>query len=515
MTANSLAQEKDGMSNQSTTLRFMLGIALSALSGLMLLLSFPPYGLWPMAWVALVPALFAQYRLLPRRWSSLAVAMYALFWLGPYLARLFGTEFGPFFTYLGALIAVLNVFISTERKFHEVTGFRWFVLYGVLGWVGVEMIRATFIPLLATNAFIGYTQATQAWLFQPVAIFSVYGFNLVIILINYALAQGLLAWYDRKWQPAGVRVDGSLSNRWLAITGAVLVAWIGLSLVMLRSDPMEAPTVHVAALRSGFPLPAFQDELNTDQVRFDTFARQARQAAAQGAQVLFTSEMMFNFDPQLLYTEEFRTIARETNTYIFVAYTEVKEGLPFRNETVLLSPSGEFSAVYAKNHNTPGEPRSPGAGVYPVFDTPFGTMGALICHDANYTDVSRRLTANGAQLIAAGFREFRGAGEQLWTNVTFRAVENHTAMVVTGAAYLSAIIDQNGRQIALDASHDASPLVMVGDVPLGSGPTLYTSTGDMLGWVALAGLVFFAVLQNVVERRAKKAAKASQSSPPE
>ena len=34
MTANPLAQEKDGMSNQSTTLRFMLGIALSALSSL-------------------------------------------------------------------------------------------------------------------------------------------------------------------------------------------------------------------------------------------------------------------------------------------------------------------------------------------------------------------------------------------------------------------------------------------------------------------------------------------------
>ena len=88
-------------------------------------------------------------------------------------------------------------------------------------------------------------------------------------------------------------------------------------------------------------------------------------------------------------------------------------------------------------------------------------------------------------------------------------------MILLVAAFPSAIINHNGRQIALDASHDASPLVRVGDVPLGSGPTLYTSTGDMLGWVALAGLVFFAVLQNVVERRAKKAAKASQSSPPE
>ena len=33
--------------------------------------------------------------------------------------------------------------------------------------------------------------------------------------------------------------------------------------------------------------------------------------------IFFTSEMMFNFDPQLEFTEEFRAIAAETDTYIF------------------------------------------------------------------------------------------------------------------------------------------------------------------------------------------------------
>lgn len=513
MTTDSAALAKDSISTRSTTTRFVLGIVLSAASGVMLLLSFPPYGLWPLAWVALVPALFAQYRLLPLRRSSLATTMYALFWLGPYLYQLFGTEFGPFFSYLGVLIAILNIFISTERGFHEATRFRWFVLGGVAGWVGFEMVRATFIPLVATSAFIGYTQSTQAWLLQPVAVFSVYGLNAVILLVNYALAQGLLAWYDGKFQPEGARVDKRLSVRWLAITGIVLVAWIGLSVVMLNATPRDTPVVRVAALRSGLPLPAFLDEVNTDRVRFDTFARQAREAAAQGAQVLFTSEMMFNFDPQQQYTDEFRAIARETDAYIFIAYTVAKEGLPYRNETVLLSPSGGFSAAYAKIHNAPGESLSPGAGVYPVFDTRFGKMAALICHDGNYTDVSRTLAANGAQLIGAGYREFGGFGMQLWTNTTFRAVENRTALVVTGAAYVAAIIDPNGRQVALDATYDAGPLVLIGDVPMGSGPTLYTSVGDLLGWVALAGFVFFMGLQIVVERRMKQAAKAGKPAP--
>ena len=200
MTTNSQVQPEAKVSGHAA-IRFVAGIALAALSGVMLLLSFPPYGFWPLAWIALLPATFAQYRLLPLRWSALGPAPYIVFWLGPYLARLFGTEFGPFFTYLGFLIAILVFFTSNDRSFHERTGFRWFVLASTCGWVGSEMIRATFISLIATSAFIGYTQATQAWLFQPVAIFSVYGFNLLIIMVNYVLAQGLIAWYDHGLNP--------------------------------------------------------------------------------------------------------------------------------------------------------------------------------------------------------------------------------------------------------------------------------------------------------------------------
>jgi hypothetical protein len=51
-------------------------------------------------------------------------------------------------------------------------------------------------------------------------------------------------------------------------------------------------------------------------------------------------------------------------------------------------------------------------------------------------------------------------------------------------------------------------LILVGDVTLGTGEgTIYTSLGDILGWVSLAGLVVFAVYQAIDDGRAKKAAK--------
>jgi apolipoprotein N-acyltransferase len=489
--------------------RFILGILLSSLSGVMLLLAFPPYGIWWLAWFAFVPGIFAQYRLLPVKYSSLAPAIYLLVWLGPYLARLFGTEFGPFFTYLGVLVGVLSYLAYRERVFIERTRYRWLILQGVVAWVGFEMIRATFIPVIATSAFIGYSQATQAWLIQPVSIFSVYGLNIVIMLVNYALAQGAIAWYDRRQShQADLRLDGRYARNWLAAAGVLLAAWIGVSLVIMNSAPKDAPTIRVAALRANYPLPAHRDEVNTSQVRFDTFARQARQAAAQGAQVLFTSEMMFNFDPQLEFTEEFRAIAKETGAYIFIGYSVINEGEPRSNQAVLLSPKGTFSEVYNKTHIPPGEVYDVKGGSFPVFETTLGRMAALICADGNYTDVARELTTNGAQLIAAPYKEFPGFGEQLWQNMTFRAVENQTAVIVTGATSVAAIINPFGRLVALDVNKDGSEMVLTGDVSLGSGyGTLYTSLGDILGWAALAGLVAFLVYMAVEKRLNKKEAQ--------
>ncbi len=487
-------------------MRFALGILASVLSGVMLLLAFPPYGLWWLAWIALVPGIFAQYRLLPAKYSSLAPALYLLVWLGPYMARLFGTQFGPFFTYLGVFIAVIAFFAYRERIFIERTRYRWLILQGVVGWVGFEMVRATFIPVVATSAFIGYTQATQAWLIQPVSVFSIYGLDLVIMLVNYALAQGVIAWCDR-WQRLTVEASPDLrtTRTWGVVTGVVVTAWIGVSLLILGGAPKNPPTIRVAALRANYPLPAHRDEVNTSQMRFDTFERLARTAAAQGAQVLFTSEMMFNFDPQAEFTEEFRAIARETHTYIFISYSVLREGELRRNQAVLLSPDGAFSQAYNKTHIPPGEFYDVRETAFPAFATPLGRMATMICHDGNYTDVARRLARNGAQLIGAAFFEFPGFGEQLWQNETFRAVENHTALVVTGTTSVAAVIDPYGRQVALNVEKGGSEVILIGDVSLGSGQgTLYTSLGDVLGWVALAGLVAFLVYMAVEGRRARK-----------
>lgn len=58
--------------------------------------------------------------------------MALLLWLGPFMARLFGTGFGPVFTFLGVLIVLISLFANKERKFIESSGYRWFILHGVI-----------------------------------------------------------------------------------------------------------------------------------------------------------------------------------------------------------------------------------------------------------------------------------------------------------------------------------------------------------------------------------------------
>ena len=62
-------------------LRAGIGILLAIFSAVLLTLSFPPYNLWLLIWVAFIPMLVAQFRVMPRKVSSLASAIAIGGWL--------------------------------------------------------------------------------------------------------------------------------------------------------------------------------------------------------------------------------------------------------------------------------------------------------------------------------------------------------------------------------------------------------------------------------------------------
>lgn len=149
--------------NRNYWIRLGIGSLLAAVSALLLMLSFPPYNLWLLIFVGLAPMLVAQFRLMPPKISSLAPALAIGGWLGGYLTPIFAGS-GLYMTWLPLLIGGITFFTdSGVRAFHERTGYRWFIWYGALNWVGFEMIRG-FIPILGTWGFVANTLYRQPWL---------------------------------------------------------------------------------------------------------------------------------------------------------------------------------------------------------------------------------------------------------------------------------------------------------------------------------------------------------------
>lgn len=328
-------------------------------------------------------------------------------------------------------------------------------------------------------------------------------------MVNFVLAQAVLDLIPRRWQLDGAPARNPLRvRRWSLAAGIVVVAWTALSLGLYSTASTSALKVRVAAIQPNLPRAAHLDKETSQETRLDTLGIQTRDAAARGAQLIVWPELGLGFDPQTEHSAELRALAAETGAYIVIGYgLETGEG--FRNEATVLTPEGRFLGIYGKAHPVVfgGEPYGINAGTFPVYDTPLATLATIICYDLDFTDPSRKLAAQGAQVIGVPSLDFPGIAELHYTQMTFRAVENRVAMVKADTAHDSAIIDPYGHTVAWVASPEATRTTVIAEVPLGTGGTLYSRLGNWIGWLALAGMVFFMVPNPIVRPRKKPAAE--------
>ena len=476
------------------------GLALAGLSAALLRLAFPPYnrGLW--IGVAFVPMLVAQYRVLPRRGSSVAPAVAIGGWLGALLVPIFGGK-SVFMVLLPLGVGALSLLLDrSKRAFHEATSFQWFVVEGAVGWVGLEMLRSL-IPALGTWAFVGYPLWDRPGWLLPLSIVGIFGLDLVILVLNYAVALAIVAGLNRwEWGPS---VERRLWTRWLAAAVAATLLWLGTSAFLGRGMAVGGETVRVAAVQPNLPKAAHRDRVTTTDDRLARLATLTRDAAAQGAQVVVWPEMALGFDPQVEGTAALAALARETDAILVIGYV-VEGASGFRNEAVVLTPAGAWLGPYGKAHPmiTSGEPQSVSAGSFPVYDTSVGRLATMICFDASFTDVSRAYGRQGVGLLAAPSLFGPTMASLPHTMVVLRAIENRVAVVMADVAYNSAIVDPWGRVRRLVVTPEGEALTLVAEVPLGTGRTLYARAGDWIGWLCLAGMIAFGGAMRRVLRRA-------------
>jgi len=127
---------------------------------------------------------------------------------------------------------------------------------------------------------------------------------------------------------------------------------------------------------------------------------------------------------------------------------------------------------------------------FTVFKVLDGRFGTPICWENMFPGLFRRFVASGANFMVSVSNEaFYGesaAPYQILAMLAFRAVENHVSVVRCTTTGISGFIAPDGR--VLDTVRDANGKelfttgILVRDVQLSDGKTLYTRYGDLFAW---------------------------------
>lgn len=100
-------------------------------------------------------------------------------------------------------------------------------------------------------------------------------------------------------------------------------------------------------------------------------------------------------------TDYFAALSKKHDCYLVAGLPE-RDGDLVYNVAVLLGPDGDIVGKYRKV-TLPREEIARGIAPgdqYPVFETRFGKVGMMICYDVFFPEVARRLSMNGAEVIA-------------------------------------------------------------------------------------------------------------------
>jgi apolipoprotein N-acyltransferase len=478
------------------------GVLLALVTPLLIIAAFR-FGVWPLVWVAFVPMVVAQHRVLPARWSGLGPA------IG--IGGMFGFHLSPGLVDGGlpvlavvwpALMALLIApIVWRSRRFHEATAYRWFLLSAPIGWVALDFLRTRGNEVFAaTFGYPAYAMWHHPALLQPVSVFGINGLELLIFLVNWALAGAAIAWLDRGRDAEAADggrpvVSARQARRGLAVAGVALAAWMAGSLALLH-DPV--PTVTVAAVQTGVD----RDE-DASPVRYQRDIDQTRLAASQGAQLVVWNEKGLGFDPRKEHTAELKGLAAETGAHLVIGFGFDDAKGRHHNEVTLLTPDGRFVGVYGKDHpGTFAGDFSDTRGAYPVYETALGPISTIICYDLDFTDTARRMARGGARLVATPSADVPSIGEVHFTHMVFRAIENRVSMVKADNEFDSVILDPYGRVLRkVSGSAGGRQATLVAKVPLGDGRSPWVSFGDWLGWLCVAGTVGVLALARHSRRR--------------
>ncbi len=486
------------------------GIALS--SALLLILSFPDFNLWPLAWIGLVP-LFLVIAHRPIAWRAFffgwlfgSVFFYgSCYWLTYSMVHYGGLAVWA--SYLLLVPAVLTVGIFPAIFAFLLAGGikRWGLRGLVLApfvWVTLEATRLAVTGQL-WNA-LGYSQAFRPGLIQAASWGGVYAVGFLIVSANTAVAFAVLR---RSWQAWGI----SLS----VVTSVVLLILASSFFSRQQSSRGGTPDLLVIALQPNVPMEPAKSteemqELVSRHLEMSEMALGQVTVPAVPRLVIWPeSPMNFSYANDSRFRELLARFAATNNTSVLFNSLEPAPNDGSYNSALLVNQKGQRIAQYDKIRLLPfGEyvplPRwLPGARLigsivgdftpgskYSLMTVGSVRAGVFICIESAYPSIAQTLSAEGADVLINisndGYLGRTAVMRQHLANSVFRAVENGKPLLRVTNTGISAYITSQGE--VKDATGGFQRAVRTWTLSRTDGRrTLYTKYGDV--FVTICALV--------------------------
>jgi apolipoprotein N-acyltransferase len=476
------------------------------LSALLLVVSFPDFNLWPLAWVALVPLLILIARWpRPRRaflsgWLMGGCFFYGTcYWLCYSMVHYGGISKLLAYPLLvpAALIVALfpAVFALTLAQLIRPWGLKALFVSPLL-WVSLEWARLSITGQL-WNA-IGYSQAYHPALIQPARWGGVYAVGFTIVTVNAAISFAILKRSAKATAIAAV------------VTGCVVVMMLASNAIPGSSESRITPDridAVVVALQPNVPMelvksPAETQELVTRHVLMSKEALNELNSDAVPHLVIWPeSPMNFSYGTGAEFRDLVERFAQENHTSILFNSQEPAPNDGWYNSALLVNEEGRLIARYDKIRLMPfGEyvplPRwlpgsdnvraivgefTPG-NRYTLMPVGGKQAGVFVCIESAYPWIARTFTAEGADVLINisndGYLGPTAVMRQHLANAIFRAVENGRPLLRVTNTGITAYIAPNG--VVKDATagfQTAKRLWTISDAA--AGLTFYTRHGDL------------------------------------
>jgi apolipoprotein N-acyltransferase len=425
----------------------------AVISGIMFFLSQGLADVWPLAWLAPVPLLWFAYRDAPG-WQIL-IASFVGFALGQlYLAQCYWGQLPP--GIILPLVMMMCVAFAIAVAFSSEALRRGSSAAALLAfpalWTTLEYLIGVVSPHGSFGA-LGYSQVSFPAAIQLASLFGVHAVAFLLCLGASSIA--LL-----------------LRREWTAGGAGVVVCAFALVFGYVRLAEAEGPRVRVAALADA-EIPDIRQSAVITTRSYAAYISRLKGvqivAIPEGAVLMREADRKSTLAP-------LADVARTSAVTVVIGIVTPE---PMQNRAFVLSPDGTVE-TYAKRHLlAPFETEVPGRAPGLLASG----YAAQICKDMDFAGSVRTTAQHGVRLMIVPANDF---GRDGWIHARMaimRGVENGFALLRSAFNGLETISDAQGRVLASAATTSPGMVAIQADVPLGTGPTLYTRTGDAFSWV--------------------------------